>query len=342
VLSINHVRSILGASGRYEGIIALSNYFIIFLIVANFYKYNKKHIIFVAITAGIICIHSILFYYNIHLIPINIEESRGGAEAAWSLVGNRNFLGSYITLVFPLFIYLFIKSGNKLILIINWLVFATLVCSLTRSAYLSFAFYMIFFIIYFFLKKKYIKHIITLLISFIFVFALLCATGKDDFLSKIFSIQQDTVSFVKTADDSAGSFRSFIWKRAMTLVPKYALHGSGPDTFDIPFMQAYMKDIKDTFGHIIIFDKAHNEYLQIAVTMGIPALVTYLLFIALLLWKSFKTSKNIKILIPLNICIIAYLIQAFFNFSVVAVAPLYWALLGVIVSYIKTDAPLLP
>ena len=99
--------------------------------------------------------------------------------------------------------------------------------------------------------------------------------------------------------------------------------------------KALEKKQKKIFNKKSIVDKAHNEYLQIAVTIGIPALLTYLTLIGIILFKSVRLSKSASFLIPLNIALISYLIQAFFNISVVSVAPLYWALLGVICSYIN-------
>jgi O-antigen ligase len=340
VLSIDVNRSIIGAPWRYEGIISLINYIVIFFVIANFYRFKRIHLIFIGISAAIISIHSILYYFNIHIIPLSIASIRGKA-GAMSLVGNQNFLGSYITLILPLFIYIFIKLGSKSAFILDGLLFAALICSLTRSGYVAFAFYFTFFIIYFLRKKKYTKRLIVLSISFIFIFGLLNITQSNNLLYRILSIKNDTVSFVKNGADNAGSNRSFIWKNGITLVPKYALHGSGPDTFDIPFMENFSEDAKRVFKGNTIVDKAHNEYLQIAVTLGIPALLTYLAFIGIILLRSVKLSKSRSFLIPLNIAFISYLIQAFFNISVVSVAPLYWALLGVICSYLKNDADLI-
>lgn len=339
VLSVNVNRSIIGSPWRFEGLISLVNYIIIFLVVTNFYKYKRSHIILLGISAAIISIHSILYYFNINIIPPYIAILVGRASA-WSLMGNRNFLGSYLSLTLPLFVYIYIKYDSTPAFILNGLLFTSLISSLTRSAYVAFAFYIVFFIIYFYTKKQYNKRLIILLSSFVLIFALINTITKNDISLRMLSIKHDTVSINNNEDSNSNSVsqRVFIWKNAVTLVPKYILHGSGPDTFDIPFMGNFQKETERVLKSNDIVDKAHNEYLQIAVTLGIPALITYLALISLLLFKSIKTSKSTSFLIPLNISFIAYLIQAFFNISVVSVAPLYWALLGVICSYIKNNA----
>ena len=77
-------------------------------------------------------------------------------------------------------------------------------------------------------------------------------------------------------------------------------------------------------------DKAHNEYLQIAATIGIPALIVYLSFLSLILFPKMKEMFKNKLLFILVLTIICYLTQAFFNISTIGVAPLFWMLLGII------------
>lgn len=89
-------------------------------------------------------------------------------------------------------------------------------------------------------------------------------------------------------------------------------------------------DVVERYNRVIIFDKAHNEYLHIAVTTGVPALMAYLYFVLNIVIKAIKNvGKNIMI-IPLLCSVIGYLVQAFFNISVVSVAYVYWIALGML------------
>ena len=85
-------------------------------------------------------------------------------------------------------------------------------------------------------------------------------------------------------------------------------------------------------------DKAHNEYLQIAVTIGIPALLVYLLLLFSVYRKAFQalneaTKQQKYILFTLLAVITGYLVQANFNISVVSVAPILWMFLGIVYGY---------
>ncbi|HBM81942.1 MAG TPA: hypothetical protein DD426_14090 [Clostridiaceae bacterium] len=136
-------------------------------------------------------------------------------------------------------------------------------------------------------------------------------------------------------NSTAGSQRIFIWLRTMDYIFERPILGSGPDTFDKVFSMS-PKEAKYHFGSQNIYvDKAHNEYLQIIVTTGFPSLFFYMVFLSIVYRKALKSlkygNKNIYTLCFLG-GVTAYIIQAFFNISVVSVAPLYWSLLGMLIS----------
>ena len=72
----------------------------------------------------------------------------------------------------------------------------------------------------------------------------------------------------------------------------------------------------------------HNEYLHIAATIGIPALIIYLIFISTILIPKMKQMMNNKVSYIITLAIICYLVQAFFNISTIGVAPIFWMILG--------------
>ena len=82
-------------------------------------------------------------------------------------------------------------------------------------------------------------------------------------------------------------------------------------------------------------DRAHNEYLHIAAVTGIPALICYLLMLFLITINNIKFIFKDKIQTALLFGVLGYLIQAFFNISVVSVAPIFWILLGLLAKTYK-------
>jgi len=62
---------------------------------------------------------------------------------------------------------------------------------------------------------------------------------------------------------------------------------------------------------------------------GIPAALVYLCFLLAIYWKNRKFILHHNSSTILAFTVSAYLVQALFNISVIAVAPLFWIILGV-------------
>ena len=146
------------------------------------------------------------------------------------------------------------------------------------------------------------------------------------------SIGSDTISMFKEVkeistgnlDESYGTNRMHIWKETIKIVPKNIYFGVGIDNFLNAFGD---EPLRSERGRKI--DKAHNEYLQTLVTEGIFALIAYLIFVIAVCLKGLKTKS--LYLIP----VFGYLVQAFFNISVIEVAPLLYILMGFMVKKVK-------
>ncbi|HOB20675.1 MAG TPA: O-antigen ligase family protein, partial [Candidatus Atribacteria bacterium] len=122
--------------------------------------------------------------------------------------------------------------------------------------------------------------------------------------------------------ESGGSKRIFIWKCALQIIREHPFFGTGPETFS--------KVIYSRFS--LHFFKAHNEYLNIAQSSGIPALIVYAAWLADVIRNGIKgIRKNIYIL-PYLASVTGYAVQAFFNVSIVAVAYIFWIFSGILVS----------
>jgi putative inorganic carbon (HCO3(-)) transporter len=67
----------------------------------------------------------------------------------------------------------------------------------------------------------------------------------------------------------------------------------------------------------------------LGVTLGLPALFAYLWFVVVVLKTNLKTMQlERKYQVALLLAVVAYLVQATFNISVIAVAPVFWSLLA--------------
>ena len=126
--------------------------------------------------------------------------------------------------------------------------------------------------------------------------------------------------------DEFGTYRIFLWKRAMKLFRENPIIGSGPDTFAVRFMDKYTDDVMK-IGKLSINDTAGNVYITMLINIGMLGLFVYLIFLILQLKEGIKKKNNYsKVLL---IAILCYWIQDLFNLWVVVVTPVYWTLMAI-------------
>ena len=165
--------------------------------------------------------------------------------------------------------------------------------------------------------KKYYQ--LGLLLSLIGIVLLYSIPFKSGFLYEIHELLH--LNF----DDNFGTYRIFLWKRTIPLLKDYPLLGSGPDTFALRFMPLYTNDIAK-LGPLTINDTAANIYLTMLINLGIIGTTTYIIFLISQIKIGLKKlNKYSKLLL---ISIVCYMIQSFFNLSVVIVSPIFWTLMA--------------
>ena len=80
----------------------------------------------------------------------------------------------------------------------------------------------------------------------------------------------------------------------------------------------------------MIYDNAHNIYLHTLVSTGLLGLIPYLILCLLTFIKGLKLKDKNGILLFSGF--VAYSIQGFANISVIQVAPIYYLIIGLILS----------
>ncbi len=329
ILSVDINQSLIGAYTRNEGFPVFISYASLFFFTSRFVNPQKKVIIIktLVILAIFMCIYGILQHYNLDIIS-HIVYPR-----SYSFFNNPDFFGSYLTLMFPLAVIMYFLAKyyyEKIFyLLTSSMIFLTLLFSEARSGWVgTFTAYVVILLLVVLKRKQLWKKAIIISLAFLIIFASVNYTNESQVIT---SRINSTITQVSSGDiNHSGSGRIFIWRTAFPLLKDYWLHGSGPDTFGLVFPNdsAQVK----AFLHNYI-DKAHNEYLQIAVTLGIPALIFYLLFLFEIIKSTLKSvlklnEENKFYYYALLSGIVGYIVQAFFNISVVVVAPYFWIILG--------------
>jgi putative inorganic carbon (HCO3(-)) transporter len=131
-------------------------------------------------------------------------------------------------------------------------------------------------------------------------------------------------------DDDFGSARGWIWKRGIVALFNYPILGTGPDTFLYALGEDLYNESVERYG--VFFDKAHNIFLQIAVCMGLPALLGYLVFLGHTFVTAVKKAFERPLLLAFGAAALSYAIQSFFCVEVPITTPLVWVCFGIMAS----------
>lgn len=340
LFSSNIFVSILGSTRFHAGFVTFIFFVCIYLAAKKFFHYEKIEEFL-----------NILFYSSLFIGIFGILQNYISIPAlsplfdagVCSTFGNSNYFGTYISLILPASIVLFILKESKKGFILSSVLFFNLLSSGTRSAWVSFGVIAILGIIYLVKQKNkvYFKRFGILSICFIAIYLLLTFLPMGAIVhSKSQSLKSDldiTLGVLLHKDGassekflSTGSGRMDIWRICLNLVGKKPLFGCGPDNLRFGIVQNFFWDAfhyaSQHSGSII--NNAHNEYLHIAATMGIPALIVYLLFLGSILRGKLKYMFQDKVTFTLCLVIIGYLTQALFINYTLGIAPLFWMILG--------------
>ena len=129
-----------------------------------------------------------------------------------------------------------------------------------------------------------------------------------------------TYNDAKTMDtnNAGGSGRVGLWKENIGLIKEKPLLGYGPEG-------TYMMMIKGE----IIGDRPHNEYMQHALYMGIPAGIAYIVALLALFITMVKKLKYLpKELVGMGVVVFAYCVSAFFGNTLYNTVPYFFMFLG--------------
>ncbi|MCX6785492.1 MAG: O-antigen ligase family protein [Candidatus Komeilibacteria bacterium] len=263
---------------------------------------------------------------------------QSGLERVNGTIGNASFLASY--LLFHLFIallFLVEKAGLKwkfYYLAVFIVDLAVLLLTATRGAQLALFASVLVFIIFVFVFKIWRQKAIKLLLAGCLLLAVLMAVAfifkNTDLVKNNYWLSRLTsYSF----SDNTVQTRLHAWRWGLEGFRDNLLVGVGPENFQIVFNKYFQPDFYNYSGNEIWFDRAHNTLVDMASTMGIFGLLSYLAIfgaIGLALYKLFKSGnlsalsfliifllffsyfiQNLLVFDSLNSLIVFYLIVAY-------------------------------
>lgn len=148
--------------------------------------------------------------------------------------------------------------------------------------------------------------------------------------------------------DRFASNRGYIWSKTLPLLKNTLFLGSGPDTFVFEFPQNdYLGFYQNGFESSIM-TKPHNLYLQIAVQTGVLSLIAFLAFYIWYFISSIRlyirgrfNSFYSRMGLAIFIGTIGYMIAGLTNDSSIAIAPIFWLMIGAGIAVNRKAKPLI-
>lgn len=142
--------------------------------------------------------------------------------------------------------------------------------------------------------------------------------------------------------ESLGSGRGLIWGRAIPLLSDTLIIGRGADTIPFYYPQNdWVGKFKFSLLPYFYVDKPHSSLIQMTFQFGILYLASFftIIFYTLKKLNLFTNMRRVdySIYFSLSMMILGYLTTGVFNDSIINVAPVFWIILGVAMSFATTD-----
>ncbi|MBI5358061.1 O-antigen ligase family protein [Candidatus Amesbacteria bacterium] len=250
----------------------------------------------------------------------------------YATMGQPNWLAAYlVALIFvPLANFQFSKSNFQRIFnaSIFILLFSTLLFTKSRSGLLAFGISSALFWggLFFIHKSKFIIH--TLIFSLcIFSFLIVIKNPIRDLIIKPTVTEKVVGSALEVGGTESGSIRKIVWKGAINIWlgnVKNFMIGAGPETFAQAYYQYRPTEHNNTSEWELLYNKAHNEFLNTLATTGIIGLISYLSLLIIIIRIFIKTIYDHRMTMNDNDMTIALFagwltisITNFWGFSVV-------------------------
>ncbi len=162
-------------------------------------------------------------------------------------------------------------------------------------------------------------------------------------------------SLQKQTSGSTINIRLAVWKGTLNLIKDHPLLGTGPETFAYSFLPHRPVELNQTAEWEFLYNKTHNEYLNIAACTGLLGLGTYLFLIAkFIVWnirsrftrispknagastgQAGGSARNTILQAGLFAGWVGVLVTNFFGFSVVVTSLLFWLYMAASIETLK-------
>lgn len=352
ITSIDPRTSIFGYYSRFHGglLSSISYSLLYWAFVSNMDREKTIKSIKVLFTSAVlVSIYGVLEHFGIDK-EIWVQDVQ---NRVFSTLGQPNWLAAWLAALIPL-TWAWAISADKdkkfwLSLGLSTLFFLTLLYTKSRSGLLGFVVAEAIFwplagwVVWKkekIIKSRLLKAFVVCHLSFVFI-AAASGTPWTPSVGKLLQTKPDTSSpheeeatlqgpALEVGGTESGKIRKIVWKGAVDIWKNYPILGTGVETFAYSYYNFRPEDHNLVSEWDFLYNKAHNEYLNIAATTGTLGLLSCFILIGTIAWQIIKESdkkSDIRYFIThasLLAGFTAILVTNFFGFSVVPVGLQYF------------------
>lgn len=275
-------------------------------------------------SAFLVSIYAVLEHFGIDKnVWVQDVQSR-----VFSTLGQPNWLASWIVALMPVSLALAFKEDLKqfsfwVYFSFSTLLFWVLLFTKSRSGFLGFVVSaLIFGVLVIWKKSEDIKKIVKPGIFAIGAILVICGISGTQWTPSIGGLlvkKAETQSIpqgpaLEVGGTESGTIRKIVWTGALDVWKHYPLFGTGVETFAYSFYQFRPAAHNLVSEWDFVYNKAHNQYLNIAANSGSLGLISYLWLICISVLVIYKKDLfNFGLLAGY----VSLLVTNFFGFSVV-------------------------
>lgn len=313
IFSIDPRTSWLGYYSRFNGgfMSSLSYSILYWAFVSNMDKGKTLLTLrFGLFSAVLVCIWGVLEHFGIDK-DLWVQDVQ---NRVFSTLGQPNWLATWLIALIPITWQLAKGKYSWAWFFLSGLLFVTFLFTKSRSGLLGFIAASIVYWTWAFIesKRKVLKTFLILNASFL-VLSLVVGFPVNILKQKneIDNVAV-TAPALETGGTESGTIRKIVWKGALGVWAHYPVFGSGVETFAYSYYQFRPVEHNLVSEWDFLYNKAHNEFLNIAATTGTVGFISYLALISFSIYQLVKT-KNFALLAGY----VSILVANFFGFSVV-------------------------
>jgi O-antigen ligase len=326
IFSINPYRSFWGNAERMEGTWSLFFYLFYFFLLFALFQFNpqaKKTIFY-----SILIVTTLISIIELQQAFIYKQERPSAT------LGNPTYIGflNLLTIFLILYFYFEAKTFEKYFYVpLIALNFLSLIASQTRGSILGLLVGIFVFVFFYLLLSKIEtkKKILAFSLFFIFLISFFFFL-KTDIALQIPGIKR----LSETLQNPVSVFpRFYAWKIFLNAFQEKPFFGWGPETMPIAFFSNF--DPRIFNYEQAIFDRPHNKFIEVLVSIGIFGFISWLLIFLAFIYYVFKTNINFYQKSALLAFLFSYLAQNFSLFDMQASYILFFYGLSLITQKIE-------